>query len=148
MHITKENINEFTYGDTMYCSGKGITHIEYIPDGITGLDCHNNQLTKLPKLPDGLIRLNCYVNKLTELPKLPESLTRLFCYVNNLTELPKLPDGLIHLDCENNELTSLPNDLKFFYCHSNNLPYIVTIKNLKQHNQLIKRKEILKQICG
>ena len=128
MIITKDNINKFIEGTRMNCPDMGITHIEYIPDGITRLDCNNNQLT--------------------ELPKLPESLTRLFCYVNNLTELPKLPDGLIHLDCENNELTSLPNDLKFFYCHSNNLPYIVTIKNLKQHNQLIKRKEILKQICG
>ena len=129
MWITKENINKFTYGDTMYCSGKGITHIEYIPDGITGLDCHNNQLTKLPKLPDGLIRLNCYVNKLTELPKLPESLINLDCDNNRLTSLPKLPESLTRL-----------------YCEDNNLPYKITIKNFKEHNTLIKRKLILEKI--
>jgi len=70
------------------------------------------------------------LNKLTELPKLPENLLSLYCYNNQLTELPKLPESLKHL-----------------YCSFNNLPYIVTIDNFKEHNKLIKRKEILKRIC-
>ena len=110
MWITKENINEFIEGSSMDCPSKGITHIEYIPDGITRLDCWNN--------------------KLTELPKLPNSLIGLYCGDNKLTELPKLPDGLIRL-----------------YCVDNNLPYKVTLNNLKEHNKLIKRKEILSRIC-
>ena len=109
MHITKDNIYEFIYGSLMDCSDKGITRLEYIPDGITSLWCENN--------------------KLTSIPKLPESLKRLFCSNNQLTELPKLPDSLKRLDCINN-----------------NLPYEVTIDNLKEHNKLIKRKQILEKI--
>ena len=90
MWITKENINEFIEGSSMDCPDMDITHIEYIPDGITHLYCDNNELT----------------------------------------ELPKLPDGLIHL-----------------YCEHNNLQYEITIDNLKQHNTLIKRKQILSKIC-
>ena len=111
MRITKENINKFIEGSSMDCSNTGITHIEYIPDGIKRLYCHSN--------------------KLTELPKLPESLTDLYCGVNKLTELPKLPNSLTYLDCGNN-----------------NLPYKVTLNNLKEHNKLTKRKQILKRICG
>ena len=111
MHITKDNINQFINGSSMDCSSKGITHIEYIPDGITRLFCRNN--------------------KLTELPKLPESLISLCCENNKLTELPKLPDGL-----------------KYLYCYNNNLPYKINIENLKEHNTLLKRKNILKLICA
>ena len=84
MRVTKDNINEFIEGSSMYCSDMGITNIEYIPDGITRLDCNNNQLTELPKLPESLTRLFCYVNNLTELPKLPNSLKYLYCNNNNL----------------------------------------------------------------
>ena len=111
MRITKDNINKFIEGTRMNCPDMGITHIEYIPDGITRLFCYNNKLTELPKLPDGLKYLYCHNNKLTELPKLPESLTGLFCV-------------------------------------DNNLPYKVTLNNLKQHNKLTKRKQILSKICG
>ncbi len=90
MRITKDNINQFIYGSLMDCSDKGITRLEYIPDGITSLWCEHN--------------------KLTELPKLPES-------------------------------------LEYLSCGGNQLPYIVTIENLKEHNTLIKRKQILKLIC-
>ena len=110
MRITKENIHEFIEGSSMDCSNKGITHIEYIPDGITRLYCWNNKLTELPKLPESLISLYCGDNKLTELPKLPESLTNL-------------------------------------YCQYNNLPYEITIDNVKEHNTLLKRKLILSRIC-
>ena len=109
MRITKENINKFIEGSSMCCSNKGITHIEYIPDGIKRLYCYNNNITSLPKLPDSLIRLNCNNN--------------------NITELPKLPEGL-NISCQNN-----------------NLPYKVTIDNVKEHNTLLKRKEILSKIC-
>ena len=110
MRVTKDNINEFIEGTKLYFYNKGITHIEYIPYGITRLYCNNNKLTELPKLPDGLIRLDCEDNKLTELPKLPESLTNL-------------------------------------NCKHNNLPYDITIDNIKEHNTLLKRKQILKRIC-
>jgi Leucine-rich repeat (LRR) protein len=130
MRITKDNINEFIKGTSVDCSNKRITHIEYIPDGITHLYFYYNQLTELPKLPESLTNLYCNNNKLTELPKLPESLTHLYCFNNQLTELPKLPESLTHLWCENNNLT-----------------YEVTIDNFKEHNQLIKRKKILSKIC-
>ena len=65
MHITKDNIGEFIYGSLMDCSDKGITRLEYIPDGIRHLYCYNNKLTELPKLPEGLVILNCEHNKLT-----------------------------------------------------------------------------------
>ena len=110
MHITKENIHRFIGGTTMDCYNKGITHIDYIPEGITHLYLGKNELTELPKLPD--------------------SLTDLYCYDNKLTELPKLPDSLIHL-----------------YCQYNNLSYEVTIDNFKEHNKLIRRKQILSKIC-
>ena len=111
MRVTKSNINQFIEGSSMDCSNKGITHIEYIPDGIKRLYCHSNRLTELPKLPESLIGLYCDNNKLTELPKLPES-------------------------------------LEYLTCQYNNLPYKITIDNLKQHNKLIKRKQILSRICG
>ncbi len=131
MRITKENIHEFIDGTTMNCYDKEITHIEYIPDHITHLYLGSNELTELPNLPDSLTDLYCYNNQLTELPKLPESLTDLYCHNNNLTELPKLPDSLISL-----------------YCYNNNLPYKVTINNIKEHNKLLKRKQILSKICA
>ena len=94
----------------MNCDNKGITKIEFIPEGITSLLCLGNKLTTLPHLPEGLISLNCRNNKLTELPRLPE--------------------GLIYLNC-----------------YDNNLPYEITIDNIKEHNTLLKRKEILSKIC-
>ena len=64
MWITKENINEFIEGSSMDCPDMDITHIEYIPDGITGLYCWNNKLTELPKLPNSLTYLDCGNNNL------------------------------------------------------------------------------------
>ena len=84
MQITKDNINEFINGSEMDCSGKGITYIEYIPEGITHLYCFNNKLTELPKLPESLKYLSCYSNKLTSLPRLPESLRNISSFNNNL----------------------------------------------------------------
>jgi len=110
MRITKDNINAYIKGKSMYCYNNEITHIDFIPEGITDIECWGNKLTKLPKLPESLIRLHCHSNRLTELPKLPESLIGLFC-------------------------------------HNNNLPYKVTLNNLKQHNKLTKRKQILSRIC-
>ena len=134
MRITKYNINEFINGTIMNCSDndiRGITHIDYIPEGITHLYCNNNELTELPKLPESLECLDCYNNKLTSLPKLPDGLKDLYCWNNKLTELPILPDSL-----------------KYLKCYNNNLPYEVTLDNYKEkHNKLIKRKEILKRIC-
>ena len=130
MRITKENIHKFIYGTIMNCDHYGITGIDYIPEGITSLLCLGNKLTNLPHLPEGLVVLNCYNNQLTELPMLPNSLIYLHCYNNQLTELPKLPDSLTHLDCG-----------------FNNLPYKITIEKLKEHNKLLKRKNILSKIC-
>ena len=135
MRITKENIdkfirkNDYTGNLILDCSYMNITHIDYISQSITNLYCDTNQLTKLPKLPDGLEYLICGGNKLTELPELPKSLTYLNCGSNKLTELPELPDNLKHL-----------------YCNNNNLPYKITSSNIKEHNQLIKRKRILNKL--
>ena len=137
MRITKDNIDKFINTndwddkDTMDCSRMYITHIEYIPDHIKYLYCYNNNITSLTKLPEGLIRLYCFCNELTSLPKLPENLISLYCDNNKLTKLP-----------------NLPHRLRYFDCSFNNLPYKVTLDNLKEHNQLIKRKEILTKICA
>ena len=105
-------------------------NINQFIDG-TRMNCPDMGITRIEYIPDGITRLYCRYNRLTELPKLPESLEYLSCYNNQLTELPKLPDSL-----------------KRLYCHNNNLPYEITIDNLKQHNTLIKRKQILSKICG
>ena len=65
MWITKDNIDKFIKGTTIDCSNKGITRLEYIPDGIRHLYCSNNKLTELPKLPESLKYLSCHNNKLT-----------------------------------------------------------------------------------
>ena len=96
----------------------------------TKMDCSDRNITKIDYIPDGIRYLHCGSNKLTELPKLPENLVYLYCFCNELTSLPKLPESLIKLSC-----------------YDNNLPYEVTLDNLKEHNKLIKRKEILKKIC-
>ena len=98
--------------------------------GTTTMNCYNKGITHIEYIPDNIIFLYCYNNKLTKLPKLPESLEYLHCYNNQLTELPKLPDSLTHLDCG-----------------FNNLPYKITIEKLKEHNKLLKRKNILSKIC-
>ena len=90
----------------------------------------SRKITKLDYVPEGITHLHLGNNELTELPKLPESLTHLYCYNNNITSLPKLPDSL-----------------KRLYCDNNNLPYPITLENLKEHNKLIKRKQILSRIC-
>ena len=130
MRITKYNIDRFINGSEINCSNMIITHIEFIPEGITHLYCYNNILTELPKLPESLISLNCDNNQLTKLPRLPDSLTDLYCINNQLTKLPRLPDSLTDL-----------------YCDNNNIPYEITIDNIKEHNTLLKRKEILSKIC-
>ena len=94
------------------------------------MDCSDKGITHIEYIPDDITHLDCDNNRLTELPKLPESLIGLYCGDNKLTELPKLPESLIHLSCEDN-----------------NLPYEITIDNIKEHNTLLKRKEILKLIC-
>ena len=65
MRITKDNINEFIKGTKLLFYNKGVTKIDYIPEGITDIECWSNQLTKLPKLPNSLIFLDCSDNKLT-----------------------------------------------------------------------------------
>ena len=90
---------------------------------------------------------NMYI---TGIDYIPDHITHLYCDNNKLTELPKLPYSLRYFDCNNNKLTSLPklpHFLKRLYCDNNNLPYTITIENLKEHNTLIKRKEILSKIC-
>ena len=129
MRITKSNINQFIDRTRISLGSRKITKIDYVPEGITHLHLGNNDLTELPKLPDSLTHLYCYNNNITSLPKLPNSLERLNCQNKKLTKLPKLPDGL-NISCQNN-----------------NLPYKVTINNVREHNKLIKRKEILKRIC-
>lgn len=84
MIINKSNINNYIVGTTMNCSKRGITHIEYIPDGITELHCYGNQLTSLPNLPSTLKELDCHNNKITSLPILPNNLRTLFCGNNEL----------------------------------------------------------------
>ena len=46
MRVTKSNINKFIEGTRINCPDMGITHLEYIPDGITHLYCDNNELTE------------------------------------------------------------------------------------------------------
>ena len=94
--------------------------------------------------------MSCSDNDITGIDYIPDHITHLYCYNNKLTELPKLPDSLRYFDCNNNKLTSLPKlpDLLIsLLCYNNNLPYKITIDNFKEHNKLIKRKEILKRIC-
>ena len=99
-------------------------------NGIT-MNCNSMGITHIDYIPDNIIFLYCHNNNLTSLPNLPDRLRYLQCNNNNLTSLPKLPDLLISLLCSNN-----------------NLSYPITIENLKEHNKLIKRKEILKRICA
>ena len=104
MVINKDNINQFIDDTVVDCSNSGITHIEYIPEGITYLHCSNNKLTSLPNLPN--------------------SLTNLFCYNNLLTNLPILPNSLNYLDCSDNKLTDHPTDRydkQWFIKHNNRL---------------------------
>jgi Leucine-rich repeat (LRR) protein len=139
MIISKDNINKFVKGTMMDCSNRGITYIEFIPEGVSLFYCYNNQLTKLPKLPNGITHLYCDNNELTELPILPNSLIGLYCDHNKLTKLPILPENL----------TSL-------HCWENDLPYRVTLKrfkehdilSIKEHNTFLKRKKIINQILN
>tara|TARA_B100000768_G_C11126315_1_gene309743 strand:+ start:314 stop:649 length:336 start_codon:yes stop_codon:yes gene_type:complete len=98
-------------------------------DGIT-MNCNNMGITHIDYIPDNIIDLGCSYNNLTSLPNLPDRLRYLYCQNNQLTELPKLPDLLISLSC-----------------YGNDLPYPITLENLKEHNKLIKRKQILSRIC-
>jgi Leucine-rich repeat (LRR) protein len=84
MIINKSNINNYIVGTIMNCSKQNVTHIEYIPDGITELHCYGNQLTSLPNLPSTLKELDCHNNKITSLPILPNNLRTLFCGNNEL----------------------------------------------------------------
>ena len=97
-------------------------------NGIT-MNCNNMGITHIDYIPDNIIFLYCTDNNLTSLPNLPDRLKHLDIRYNKLTKLPLLPDGLTHL-----------------LCYNNNLPYEVTIENLKEHNKLLKRKEILEKI--
>jgi Leucine-rich repeat (LRR) protein len=62
----------------------------------------------LPQLPEGLTVLNCINNQLSELPQLPSSLTGLFCDANRLTKLLHWPNRLIEVSCENNPIEYPP----------------------------------------
>lgn len=139
MIISKDNINKFVKGTMMDCSNRGITYIEFVPEGVSHFYCYNNQLTKLPKLPKGLKAFDCSNNKLTKLPEIPNNVKRFYCDHNKLTELPILPENL----------TSL-------HCWENDLPYRVTLKRFKEHdilsakehNTFLKRKKIINQIVN
>lgn len=95
----------------------------------TRMYCSNMGITHIDYIPPYLTSLECDNNKLTEIPELTEGLKSLYCSDNELTSLPKLPESLEYIDCYNN-----------------NLPYNITIENLKEHNTLLKRKEIIKNI--
>ena len=96
----------------------------------TIMNCYNMDITKIDYVPEGITHLDCSNNKLTKLPNLPNNFKYLYCSYNELTELPKLPESL-----------------KYLYCVANNLPYKITINNIKEHNKIIRRKQILSKIC-
>ena len=95
----------------------------------TRMNCRNKGITHIDFIPDHIKYLHCNNNKLTKLPKLPNGLISLYCGGNKLISLPKLPESL-----------------KYLKCYNNNLPYPITIDNYKEHNKLIKRKNILEKI--
>ena len=94
--------------------------------------------------------MSCSDNDITGIDYIPKEITHLFCYNNGLKSLPKLPNGLIYLNCRNNNITELPKlpEGLNISCQNNNLPYKVTINNIKEHNKLLKRKQILSKICA
>ena len=88
MIITKSNINKFIEGSSMDCSNKGITHIEYIPDGITRLFCYNNKLTSMKGCPNEVDQFIFDYNNLTSLEFSTEIVNdRFSCTYNKLTSL-------------------------------------------------------------
>ena len=74
--------------------------------------------------------IDCSNKNITYIEYIPDYIKYLSCDDNKLTKLPILPESLINLDCDNN-----------------NLHYEVTIDNIKEHNKLIRRKQILSKIC-
>ncbi len=64
MIISKDNINKFVKGTMMDCSNRGITYIEFVPEGVSHFYCYNNKLTELPILPENLTSLHCWKNDL------------------------------------------------------------------------------------
>ena len=131
MIINSENINEFIKDDFLDLYNLGVVKIESIPDGVVRFHCSCNLLTSLPELPDSLEYFYCYNNKLTELPHLPKNLKEMDCSDNLLTNIPKIPTSVRYL-------STLSNPLK----------YDVNISNIKEHNKIIKRKEILNRLIN
>jgi hypothetical protein len=89
-------------------SDKNLNVLPTLREGLTHLNCRNNQLIRLPDLPHTLVEINCGYNQLIKLPDLPVSLEKLDCYSNRLTILPEFPNRLEHVNCSNNPLVELP----------------------------------------
>jgi Leucine-rich repeat (LRR) protein len=64
--------------------------LDWLPDGLTDLDCSYNKISNLDNLPSTLTNLNCVHNDINILANLPRNLLS----INFYGELPNKPNGL------------------------------------------------------
>lgn len=110
MRITKDNIemyierardddgiNHVLLDISVVEKGKGVTHIDYLPDDLTVLHLGSyHDIETLPKLPDSVVVFTNGSSTLIAIPNIPKSLVFL-----DLRTSIGLDDGLrVRFDCE------------------------------------------------
>lgn len=158
LFINDNKITEISYDDIHYfgelevldISSNLIQKINFLPNKLKELACHNNKLETIPS-HDFLEKIDCSDNNLSDLSKYPQ-LIDLLCYNNNLKAIPMYKNltrlvtknnpleylseqpNLIHLDCSTTKLkgkiTNIPS-VKYLICNHTRINDISNFVNLE-----------------
>ncbi len=114
-------IRYFKLLNNLNCSNNNLTSLPVLPNGLTKLDCSDNQFTSINNLNSSLNNLNINNTGITNMPNLPIGLDTLYCSYNQITSFNTLPNNLKFLDITSNPLTCypiLPNSIQDLYLNS------------------------------
>lgn len=98
------DLSSFVNLEVLDISKNNLSTINYMPDTLEELSCHNNSLEHIQH-HHNIKRLDCSNNNLKSLSKY-DKLIKLMCDSNSLSYVPSYPE-LKWLDCECNPLTKI-----------------------------------------
>ena len=75
-------------------SGKNISRIENLKEGLEKFNCSYNSISKIEDLPESLEKFICSFNKISKIENLPQGLLGFRCWKNNISKIENLPLGL------------------------------------------------------
>lgn len=119
-------LKQFLFIEVLDISNNVIKEINYLPNTIVELVCHNNNIQSIVEHKK-IIKLDCSNNNISILYEYP-NLTDLLCNDNKLTRLRSY-DKVLRIVCKNNPITNIDKQQKIEKLDCSNTNIIGTLYN-------------------